>query len=123
MYAYILYKCSYIYILLVTTEKGPKEIQTFLEDIREVMLNYCDVREISNELRKDNIISASQYDTLKASISRDLANQALYDILYADPSERKLKATAEALDRCTCHDNNQGMADKINRFLSNHSYK
>ena len=58
------------------------------------MLNYCDVREISNELRKDNIITFS-YKTWKASIPQDLANQALYDILYGDLSERKLKATAK----------------------------
>ena len=45
------------------------------------MLNYCDVREISNELRKDNIITFS-YKTWKASIPQD-------------PSERKLKATAK----------------------------
>ena len=110
-------------ILLVTKEKNPREIQAFLEDNREVMLNYCDVREISNDLRNDNIITSAQYDTLKASSPQNLANQALYDILYGDPSERKLKATAEALKQCTCHDNNRKLADKINKFLSGQSYK
>ena len=57
--------------------------------ITETMLKYCDVREISNELRKDKIVTFPQYETLKASIPQDLANQALYDILYGDPSERK----------------------------------
>ena len=86
------------------------------------MLNYCDVREISNELRKDNIITFSQYETLKASIPQDLAIQALYGILYGDPSEWKLKATAKALKQCTYHDNNQKLADKIKKFLSRQSY-
>ena len=110
-------------ILLFTKEKEkPREIQAFLEDIREAMLNYCDVRVISNELRKDNIIASAQYETLKVSIPQHLANQALYDILYGDPSERKLKATAEALGKCTYHDNNRKLADKINKFLSGQSY-
>ena len=109
-------------ILLVIKEKKPREVQAFLEDIRETMLNYCDVREISNEFRKYNIITFFQYETLKASIPQDLANQALYDILYGDPSERKLKATAEALGKCTYHENNRKLADKINKFLSGQSY-
>ena len=81
------------------------------------LVENADVQSIASYLCPSGVIKADQLVKFGNHVGRQEANANLFEILANDPSERKLRRFSSALKKETTHENNQELAELIDRFL------
>ena len=96
-----------------------KEIVDFLNepDFNQRFLNSNDSRKWVQMLQINDAIDPADSQAIQSKPTSKEANNCLLTLLVQDPSLRKLRALSEALKENKTHDNQQTLAEKIDRFL------
>ena len=77
-----------------------------------------DMKVLYADLHMKNVLSDEQLQILSQCSSVKEVNKKIYEFFFNDPSARKLQTLSEVIKTYPTHENNQELATRIDKFVS-----
>ena len=88
------------------------------KEFSDQLLSFCCFKDLQSYLFTNGVISKEQMEVMSQCKSTKEANSQLFEFLIGDPSIKKLQKLCDVLrEHSKSHENNQKLADMIEKFL------